>query len=97
MQIVTHMVSDNHSFTPTVALILDTRRAKKGDIYPVKIRITYRRKSRNYRTGQSLTIREFEKVQAGKYLGSLEAVHSDLMALVTKAKDKCKELPQFTP
>lgn len=39
----------------TVSAILDTRRSKSDNLYPVRIRVTYRRKSQYYPTGKDLT------------------------------------------
>lgn len=44
----------------TVATILDTRRQKNNDLYPVRIRVTYRRKVQYYPTGKDLTPEQWD-------------------------------------
>lgn len=44
----------------TVTSILDTRRAKNSDLYPVRIRVTYRRKAQYYPTGKDLTPEQWD-------------------------------------
>ena len=44
----------------TVTAILDTRRAKSTNLYPVRIRVTYRRKSQYYPTGKDLTPEQWD-------------------------------------
>lgn len=44
----------------TVATILDTRRPKNTDLYPVRIRVTYRRKVQYYPTGKDLTPEQWD-------------------------------------
>ena len=41
--------------TPTVKAILDTRYEKTGNVYPVKLRVTYDRKQKYYGTKHSMT------------------------------------------
>jgi len=64
--------------TPKLALILDKRFAKKEGLFPVKLRITFRRESKYYPTGQDMTEEEFvrqrdcELLRAKKYIGTKE-------------------------
>jgi len=44
------------------AIILDTRRSKKDNTYPVKLRLTYRRERKYYNIGYSLTKEDFNRV-----------------------------------
>ena len=48
------------------AMVLDTRRAKEGNKYPVKLRLTFERKQKYYPTPYDLTETEFEKVMFPK-------------------------------
>jgi len=43
----------------TVSTVLDTRRPKEGDRYPVKVRITFNRQQKYYSTGKNLTADEW--------------------------------------
>lgn len=46
----------------TVASVLDNRRAKNSGVYPVKIRVTFRRDRKYYATGKNLTEAEWVKL-----------------------------------
>ena len=48
----------------TVASVLDTRRAKDNNTYPVKIRVGFNRIQRYYPTGKNLTTEEWEKLSS---------------------------------
>jgi integrase len=48
------------------AIFFDTRRAKKDDLYPVKIRLTYRRERKYINTGFALTIEDWRRLEANK-------------------------------
>ena len=61
----------------TVAAMLDTRRTKPNEKYPVKIRVTYRRDRRYYPTGKDLTPEEWEMLGATK-ARALVAVRKDI-------------------
>lgn len=50
------------------AIILDTRKIKKDQTYPVKLRITYDRKQQYYPTPYDLTETDFERVMFNKRL-----------------------------
>jgi site-specific recombinase XerD len=51
---------------PTVSIIQDTRRIKKDNTYPIKIRITYNRQQKYWYTGLDLTENEFKEAMAEK-------------------------------
>ncbi|MBA7536633.1 Tyrosine recombinase XerC [subsurface metagenome] len=53
------------------AIILDTRRSKMDNTYPVKLRVTYQRERKYYNTGYSLTKEDFNRV-IGKPRGELK-------------------------
>ena len=57
--------------------MLDTRRTKPNEKYPVKIRVTYRRDRRYYPTGKDLTPEEWEMLGATK-ARALVAVRKDI-------------------
>lgn len=64
--------------TPKLALVLDKRFAKKEGLYPVKLRITFKRESKYYLTGQDMTEEDFvrqrdcELLRSKKYIGTKE-------------------------
>lgn len=49
-----------------MASILDTRRAKKNGEFPVKIRVTYRRKRKYFDTGKDLSVGDWDKLDGSK-------------------------------
>ncbi|MGN6247117.1 MAG: hypothetical protein ACTHNG_02105, partial [Ginsengibacter sp.] len=49
----------------TFSIFLDKRRIiSKTDTYPIKLRVTYRRKSKEYETVHKLTEENFNKIEA---------------------------------
>ncbi len=50
----------------TTAIILDTRRIRKDETYPVKLRLTYQRKRQYYNISYFLTEEDFAKVMGAK-------------------------------
>ncbi|WP_439585199.1 tyrosine-type recombinase/integrase [Dyadobacter bucti] len=92
---------------PKLALILDKRFAKKEGLYPVKLRITYRRESKYYPTGQDMTEEDFvrqrdcELLRAKKYIGTKEyaqllAVSKDLNKHVNDANQIIAQMKVFS-
>lgn len=56
----------------TVAAILDTRRAKAAGGYPVKIRVTHRRKHQYFSTGKSLSEEEWGRLETTRLRSLLD-------------------------
>lgn len=77
--------------TPKLVLILDKRFAKKEGLFPVKLRITFRRESKYYPTGQDMTEEDFvrqrdcELLRAKKYIGTKEYAQ---LSLISKKLNK---------
>ena len=61
----------------TVAPVIDTSHPKKDGLYPVRIRVTYRRKLCYYTTGKDLTPEEWEMLPTTK-ARTLVAVRKDI-------------------
>jgi integrase/recombinase XerD len=74
------------------AIIHDTRREKKGLIYPVKIRITYQRKQVYYPTRFDLTIDDFNKLFTTKPREEYKKILLELTGLQTKAQEIIDDL-----
>ncbi len=53
-------------------IVLDTRRIKQDNTYPVKLRVTFERRQQYYPTDFNLTKADFEKVMFGQRLGEKE-------------------------
>ncbi len=63
----------------TFSIFLDKRRIiSKTDTYPIKLRVTYRRKSKEYETVHKLTEENFNKIEAPRLSESLQKVKDDL-------------------
>lgn len=52
----------------STTIVLDTRRVKKNDVYPVKLRVTFERKQKYYPTKYNLSKEEYERLMFGKKL-----------------------------
>lgn len=46
----------------TVAVVLDKYKPKRNGLYPVRIRVTYRRQRQYYPTGKDLTLEQWERM-----------------------------------
>ena len=46
----------------TVAVVLDKYKPKRNGLYPVRIRVTYRRQRQYYPTGKDLTLEQWERI-----------------------------------
>ena len=56
----------------TTKIVLDNRRKKNNDVYPVKLRVTFQREQKYFPTGYDMTQEEFEKVLNGNARGELK-------------------------
>lgn len=79
------------------ATIIDTRRIKQDNTYPVKLRVTFERKQLYYPTPYDLNEKEFERVMFSKRLTEDEKnLKKRITAFENKASDIIKNLPLFT-
>lgn len=80
------------------AIILDTRRAKANNTYPVKLRLTFERKQKYYPTNIDLTIKEFERLhETGVRFNDKEkALKLKIASFETKAIHIVENLSIFT-
>ncbi len=84
-------------FKTTTALIIDKRRLKQDNTYPVKLRITFDRKQKYYSTAFNLTEKEFLCIMYGKRLTTNEKnLKAGIQAYENKATDIIKNLLLFT-
>lgn len=70
---------------PTINIWLDSRRVKKNNKYPVKIRITHKRERYYYPTNISLTESEFENALSPKPSMKMKETHLKLNELERQA------------
>lgn len=80
----------------TTTILLDERRALKDGTYPVKLRITFRRKQKHYPTQYCLTKEEFEKTQSQKPRGVFKEMQLSFQAIEQKARGEIEKLQAFT-
>lgn len=86
MQIVCKLYANFRYFCgmitkPTINILLDSRRPKKDNKYPVKIRVTYKRKQLYYPTNYDLTREEFDSAISTKPSSKMKDVHYKLYQL----------------
>ena len=75
----------------TISSILDTRRAKRNGLYPVKILVTYRRVQKYYSTGKELLPIEWVKLPRSRSPKLLE-IRSDINGSFDLIKKQTQEL-----
>ncbi|MEJ7739614.1 MAG: site-specific integrase [Chitinophagaceae bacterium] len=79
------------------ATVLDTRREKNDNTFPVKLRVTFERKQQYYPTPYDLTKKAFEKVMFGQRLTDEDKLlKKQIAAFENKAIEIIGNLPLFT-
>ncbi len=79
-----------------IATVLEDRTPKKDNTYPIKLRITYRRKQRYFSTGISLDKNEFIKIMNGNPKGKLKEMRLYLNSFEQKAIDVIDAIKEFS-
>lgn len=79
----------------TAKLVHDVRREKKSGKYPVKVRVTYERRSKYFETGISLSKEEYEKLSTKRISAELNKIKIDLDEAENKANQLVKEVKPF--
>ncbi|HWW41412.1 phage integrase SAM-like domain-containing protein [Pedobacter sp.] len=79
----------------TAVIIHDTRRAKSGDKYPVKLRAIYNRVVKYYPTKYNLSKDDYAKLYEEKPDKKSKDIRDDLFKLLSKANDIIDKLPVF--
>lgn len=80
----------------TTGFILDKRRKKAADVYPVKLRVIYNRQSRVYGTMFDLSSDDFDRVMGAKPRDEYKVIRKKLEAVEDKAIKIIKELHVFS-
>lgn len=75
----------------TVSSVLDTRRAKKNGLYPVKIQVTYKRIQKYYATGKEMSPHDWEKMSKAKSK-RLSEIRQDIGSSFDLIKKQTQEL-----
>lgn len=79
-----------------IKIVLDTRREKVGNVYPVKLRVTYQRKQKYYPTNIDLSVDDFDRVFGDKPRGEHKANRELLETMRSKIVTATDNLPVFT-
>lgn len=75
---------------------LDKRWLKKNGTYPVKLRISYKGKTRDFQTIYDLKLDDFCKLKATHLGKELREINNQLEKLLTKAESICQQMRSFT-
>jgi integrase len=79
-----------------IAIIQDTRRKKKDNKYPVKLRVTYNREAKYYPTNIDLTKDEFKNVGDKRTVDALLEMKAEIKEMETNANAIIKTLRPFS-
>lgn len=77
----------------SVLTILDTRRAKKSGLFPVKVQVVFRRKQKYYSTGKELSKEDWERLLKAKSR-LLTEIRTDIESSFSNIKQQVNELIQ---
>lgn len=79
-----------------IAMVIDTRRAKANNLFPVKLRVTFERKQKYYPTRHNLTEAQFKRAMYGeRQTNSEKTLKKEIEAYEVKAAEIIKDLPYF--
>src|ERR1700748_3213167 len=82
---------------PKISLWLDTRRSKKGNVFPVKLRVYYNGKPKLFDTGKDLTEDDFNSSYlTPKPRGDFKELKLILSAIELKATEVVSEIKTFS-
>lgn len=94
-------VSNHKQMDITISIVLDKRRAKENNTYPVKLRVFNKvlKKDKRYSLDIDLTIKEFETIwinpENKKLRGSNNDMRLKLLSIETRANDEAKQITVF--
>lgn len=80
----------------TTSIILDTRRIKKTEKYPVKLRVTFQRVTEYYQTVFDLSKEEWQKLPASRVSNELQQIRDKLKEIESKSKTVIENLEPFS-
>ena len=80
----------------SISILLDTRRIKKFDKYPVKLRVTFDRKSEYYQTTFDVSQEDYSKLSASRISNELKSVRDSLKDTERAANNIIKDLEPFS-
>lgn len=79
-----------------MSIIQDGRRAKKGNKYPIKLRVFSNGKAKYYPTVFDLTKEDYQKLTAKRIAAELDKIRNQLNTVEIQAKIAIQELDPFT-
>lgn len=81
---------------PTIKLLQDTRRQKRDGTYPIKVRVTFDREQKYYKTGYSLSVEDFEYIFSDPNIrGKNKAIRDQLNKILDKADESVRAIEDF--
>jgi integrase/recombinase XerD len=80
----------------TLSMILDTRRIKKSNKYPVKLRVTFERVTEYYQTIFDLSKSEYDKLSASRISSELQTIRDKLKEIQRSAENAVNDLDSFS-
>lgn len=91
------MKMKNYKSCPTtLCIVLDTRRIKKSQKYPVKLSVTFERLSEYYQTIFDLSKQEFDKLTASRISNDLLIIRDKLKEIEKTAQNAVNKLDPFS-
>ena len=79
-----------------IAIILDARRIKENQKYPVKLRVNYQWDTLNFQTIFDLSKEDYEKLPAPRINTELQTIKSKLKQIEREAEACIKNLADFS-
>jgi integrase/recombinase XerD len=80
----------------SIAIILDTRRKKENNKFPVKLRVNYKRVTNYYPTVFDLTQQEYDKLAAPRITAELQTIKTDLKKIEREAEEVLAQIDEFS-
>lgn len=80
----------------TISIILDSRRLKTNNKYPLKLRVTFERISEYYQTIFDLTKDDYEKLTASRISNELQSIRDKLKEIESTAENTLSNLSPFS-
>ncbi|WP_431215515.1 phage integrase SAM-like domain-containing protein [Puia sp. P3] len=78
-----------------ISIVLDGRRAKKANKYPVKLRVNYQGKVKYYSTAFDLTKEDFGKLTAKRISAEFEKIRDQINDIESEAKSFARQMDRF--
>jgi len=80
----------------TISIVLDIRRVKKSNKYPVKLRVTFERATEYYQTIFDLLKDDYDKLAASRISNELQNIRDKLKRVERMAENAASDLTSFS-